>query len=67
MAEQGFGGRIGSHSMTEALEISGASVFGDLALANRLNPTRYEDVESPDGPPMCAITGESLFGVSNFH
>lgn len=64
MAEQGFGGQIGSHSLTEALEIGGASVFGDLALANRLNPTRYEDVESLDGPPMCAITGESLFRVT---
>jgi len=62
MAQQGFGS-LGSHSLEEALDISGAIVIGDLAEAAALNPTTNENV-SPGGPPMCALTGESLFGVT---
>ena len=64
MVAQGFGGLLGSYSLEEALSLTGANVIGDLAAANALNPTTNENVGGNDGPPMCALTGESLFGVT---
>ncbi|MDR2703428.1 MAG: rhodanese-like domain-containing protein [Cellulomonadaceae bacterium] len=64
MVAEGFTGLRGSYSLEEALSLSGASVIGDLTLANTFNPTTNEDVVTADGPPTCALTGESLFGVT---
>jgi len=62
MAEQGFGS-LASLSLEEALELADATVTGDLEAAALLNPTTNENTR-PDGPPRCALTGESLFGVT---
>lgn len=64
MAEQGFSGIAGSLSLEEAVAFSGSRVIGDLDLADAVNPTKNEGVETADGPPTCALTGESLFGVT---
>jgi len=63
MIEQGFKGLIASYSLNEARDMFGVDVVGDLDLANSLNPTTNENSRI-DNPPMCAITGESLFGVT---
>lgn len=62
MQSEGFG-LTGSFSLEEAQEATGAGVIGDLDLAATLNPTTNENVGT-DGPRVCALTGESLFGVT---
>jgi len=62
MQSQGFG-LTGSFSLEEARDLTGANVIGDLDQAAALNPTTNEIV-GENGPPTCALTGESLFGVT---
>jgi len=62
MQTQGFA-LTGSYSLEEARDLTGATVIGDLDEAAALNPTTNE-IAGPDGPPTCALTGESLFGVT---
>jgi len=62
MQSQGFG-LTGSFSLEEARDLTGANVIGDLDEASALNPTTNEHVGEA-GPPTCALTGESLFGVT---
>jgi len=64
MSSQGFT-VVNSYSLDEALESTGGKYVGDLEASRALNPTRYDDLEEfADGAPMCALTGESLFGTT---
>lgn len=63
MADQGFTGLIGSYSLEEAVNLSGVNIIGDLTAADAVNPTITE-ADGAENQRMCAITGDSLFGVT---